>query len=172
MTDLITKYKFSFNPKMAEKVEDFVNKNFNLEANSVKVENNKISATIRFVTDSKKELFRLHNFLLGIHNIKGNCKKRDVEKPKIAITLKGQVHKGFYFNYLLGNLFCETLKENEINFSVSRIKKNAFHYLDTSPIWITESDLEKIKEIIKKSIIGKTFRVAIINFNVLKEKKK
>lgn len=170
MTDLIPKYKFSFDPKLSEKVKDFVNKNFNLEANSVKIENNEISATIRFVTESKKELFNLHNFLLEIHEITGNRRKREVTKPKIAITLKGQVHKGFYFNYLLGSIFCEILKENGINFSVSRIKKNAFNYLDTSPIWITESDLEKIKEIIKKSIIGKSYHVKTINFNVLKDK--
>jgi len=163
------KYKFTLDPKTVEKVKKFVY-DTNFKANSIEIKDEVGKNTISFIPDSEKELFNLHNFLLEIHEITGNRKKREVAKPKIAITLKGQVHKGFYFNYLLGSLFCEILKKNGINFSVSRIKKNAFNYLDTSPIWITESDLEKIKEIIKKSIIGKSYHVKTINFNVLKEK--
>jgi len=161
------KYKFAFDPKFSENIQDFIDKNFNLKNNSIKIENNKISATIKFATNSKKKLFKIHNFLLEIHGVTGNRKKREVKKPKISITLKGAVNKGFYFNYLLGSDLCQILKDSNIEFSVAKIKKNGFHYLDTCPIWITEEDLGIVKDIIKKSIYGKNYHVAIISRNVI-----
>jgi len=162
-----TRYKFTFDPKMIDRVQEFASNKAKFNADSIKFEDKADKTTISFITDSKKELFNIHNFLLGIHEITGNRQKRDVQKPKISITLKGAVNKRFYFNYLLGEDFCKILKDKDIEFSVSKIKKNGFHYLDTCPIWITEDDLDNVKKIVKNSIYGKTFRVIIINFNIL-----
>lgn len=161
------KYKFTFDPKMIDTVKEFVYNNTNFNTDSIKFDIKADKTTISFITDSKKELFNLHNFLLEIHEITGNRKKREVKKPKISITLKGSVYKGFYFNYLLGEDFCKFLKDKGIEFSVSKIKKNSFHYLDTCPIWITEDDLNNVKQIIKESIYGKTYRVVVINYNIV-----
>ena len=173
MTDLIPKYKFVFDPEMIEKVKKFVYKKINFNTDPIKFEVKEDKTTISFVTNEEEKLFKLHHFLLKIHEITGNRKKEKIKKPIISITLKnGGVHKDAYFNYILGKDFCRILKDNSIKFSVSEIKKNGFHYLDTCPIWINEDDFINVKKILKESIYGKTFRVAVINFNVLKEKKK
>ncbi|MFA5749815.1 MAG: hypothetical protein WC895_01160 [Candidatus Shapirobacteria bacterium] len=161
------KYKFAFDPKKIEKVEKFVQTNFN--ADSIKFEVRPDKTTISFVSGSKKETFKFHNFLLEIHEITGNKRKKEVKKPKVSITLKGEVNKGFYFNYLLGGEFCQILKDSAIEFSVAKIKKNAFHYLDTCPIWIAEEDLKKVKDSVKKSMYGKTYHIVIINRNIVQD---
>ncbi len=163
----LVKYKLAFDPKKIEEVKKFVETNF--QANSINFDKKADRTTISFVTDSKKELFAIHNFLLETHEITGNRRKRDVKKPKICITLKGAVNRGFYFNYLLGGDFCQILKDSNIEFSVAKIKKNGFHYLDTCPIWITEEDLGIVKDIVKNSIYGKNYHVVIINRNVIED---
>lgn len=167
MTNQPIKYKFAFDRKGIEKVKEFVQTNFNAE--SIKFDIKEYKTTISFISDSKKELFKLHNFLLEIHEITGNRRKREVKKPKVSITLKGEVNKGFYFNYLLGSDFCQILKNSNIEFSVAKIKKNAFHYLDTCPIWIAEEDLRIVKDLIRKSIYGKNYHIVIINRNIIQE---
>jgi len=162
------KYKFTLDPKTVEKVKKFVY-DTNFKANSIEIKDEVGKNTISFIPDSEKELFKLHNFLLKVHKITGNRKKKKIKEPKIAIMLKGKTNYKFFFNYLLGEDFCKILKENNIKFSVPKIIKNGFHYLDTCPIWITEKDLDNVKRIIKESIYGKTFRVTIINFNILEE---
>lgn len=161
------KYKFSFDPKKIETVKKFIETNFKAEL--IKFDDKNYKTTISFITDSKKELFNLHNFLLEIHEITGNKKKREVKKPKICITLKGAVNRGFYFNYLLGEDLCQILKDSNIEFSVAKIKKGGFHYLDTCPIWITEEDLGHVKDIVKNSIYGKNYHIVIISRNVIQD---
>lgn len=160
------KYKFTFNPEKIDKVKEFVSNNANFNADSIKFEVKADKTTISFITNAEEELFKLHNFLLKIHEITGNKKEEEVEEPKIAITLKGAANKWAYFNYFLGQDFCKILKTKNIKFFVSGIKKNGFHYLDTCPIWVNEKDLDNVRKIVKESIYGKSFRIMIINLNI------
>lgn len=162
----MAKYKFAVDPSLTKEIEEFFKKNSGSENKLVEIKSNNISATIKFITDDEKELFKYHKLLLNLHQIKSSYLKSDINEPKIVVTIKGAVNRGFYYNYVLGNLFCQILNDKKIHFSIAKITKTAFHFLDTTPVWITESDYKKVVKIISNSPL-RMYHVEILYRDIL-----
>jgi len=144
-------YKFMVDFRFKKEVEKFlIESNLKTEFKCIKP-----PYVVKLDTENEKEVFKLHNFFIRLHQIDGNAYRKDILEPQVVVSLNFRVSsKIFYFDYSLGSLFCQILKEGNISFTPAKITINALRNLDTIPVWITEKDFSKVEKLISGSQLG------------------
>ena len=146
-------YKLVINPKLKPDIETF------LEENRIKYEvdckHNNQYCTIKIPSNTNNDdIIKVNDFLVKCHYIESDLSFQDIKEPRVAVSIKvHSFHRGLFLDYLLSQVFCEVLKKGKIAFSPCQIIVGAFRTLDSIPLWITEKDIKKVENAVKKSIL-------------------